>query len=296
MSKGRKLVYASQDAYTNIKVNSVTTFLSALTVGFSLAIFALFIILFMNLNTAVEGLGDRTHVVVYAKDDAGGGIEEMLAELIEVTGVKGVEYISPESALKGLREELSEHEAIFEGVRADIFPRSFDIKMNKAARRSMNIEQAAQDIKNISWVSEVQYGHEWAEKFASFLGFVKLAAYVVGAFLSAAALFIISNTIRLTIYSRRDDIRVMRLLGASAPYIRTPFILEGLLMGFFGGIIAVVMLALGRYGIAAKIPVYLSFITENPFGLPTLVLALVFAGMVLGVLGSFFSLGRFLKA
>lgn len=295
MSAFRKLIYVSEDSYVNIKVNHITTVLSALTIGFSLAILALFVLIFFNLAGVVEGLGDRTHMIVYAGEGAPGTVKSMKETLEKVRGVDRVDYVSPESALKSLKEELKEHEAVFEGVNSSIFPRSFDIMLAKEERTPEKIDEISEDFKKVSWVSEVQHGREWAEKFSSFLGFAKLAVMVFGSFLTAAVLFIISNTIRLNIYSRRAEIEVARLLGATDLYIRTPFLLEGLFIGFLGGFFAIFLLAIARYAIEAKVPPYLGFVMDNPFSFLSLLAALVVSGMLIGFFGSLFSLGRFLK-
>jgi cell division transport system permease protein len=297
MSFPLKLYYSSQDAYQNVRANLLTAALSAFTVGFSLSIFALFAIVFMNLGEAVKGFGDRTLVVAYLSDDARRMEPEGLyAALRSIPGVKDAEYVSSEAALQKLKSDLAGHEAVFAGIGDNLLPASFEIKVSAEYRDSRRILEVVNALRRMRWVAEVQYGQEWMEKAAALMRFFEFGALLIGAFLAAAALFIISNTIRLTVYARRDEIIIMRLIGASGPYIKIPFLIEGVFMGFLGGLMASGLLTLFKHLFASKLPPYLAFLAANPAGGAGAVFAaLVLAGSVLGALGSLFSLGRFLK-
>ncbi|MEE8574057.1 MAG: permease-like cell division protein FtsX [Thermodesulfobacteriota bacterium] len=296
MSSSLKFYYSTQDAYTNIKANLLTTVLSAFTVGISLAIFALFSIIFFNLNAVAEKWGDRTHVVAYLTADSSKvEIGKLKAAILGVAGVREIKYVSSKKAMEKLKGDLKGHEVIFEGVSPDLLPSSFEIRVTEEYLRGGRVTEIARGLKRIKWVSEVQYGQEWMEKLTAFLRFFEFTAIFVGVFLAAAVLFIISNTIRLTVYVRRDEIVILRLIGASDPYIKIPFFLEGVFMGLIGGLLAVGMLVLARNLFMSKVPQYLSFMAENPFGTPALIAMLIISGIILGVAGSLFSLEKFLK-
>ncbi len=298
MSRPLKLYYASGDAYANIKDNIWTTLLSSLTMGFSLAIFALFMIIFVNLNAVVSSWGERTHIVAYLKADALDGAKEIetLGELIKgQKGVVEVNYVSREMALDDLKEELKGQSAIFEGVDAALLPASFEIMVAEEFREPEKIKVIVEVIGSFTWVEEVQYGQEWLAKLSSLLGFFEIVVVFVGLFLGAAVLFIISNTIRLTIYSRKQEIEVMRLIGASNAFIKVPYLIEGFIIGIVGGILAMVMLFLGQFFFILKIPLYFSFVVVNPFNLYMLLVMLLISGTFMGTIGSFLSLGKFLK-
>lgn len=298
MSASLKLYYASTDAYANIRDNIWTTLLSSLTMGFSLAIFALFMIVFVNLNTVVSGWGERTHIVAYLKADAGEGAREVKRLKALIEGQKGVieaKFVSRDAALKELKEELKGHSAIFEGVEATLLPASFEVMVSDEFREPEKIKAIVETIGGFSWVEEVQYGQEWLAKLSSLLGFFEIVIVFVGLFLGAAVLFIISNTIRLTIYSRKQEIEVMRLIGASNVFIKVPYLIEGFIIGIGGGILAMGMLFLGQYFFVLKIPLYFSFVVANPFNIYLLLAMLLISGTLMGTIGSLLSLGKFLK-
>jgi cell division transport system permease protein len=298
MNRSLKLYYASGDAYANIKDNIWTTLLSSLTMGFSLAILAIFIIIFVNLNTVVSGFGERTHIVAYLKADASESYEDITSFTSHIEGIRGVievKYVSRDVALDELKDELKEHSAIFEGVEPTLLPASFEVMVSDEYREPEMVKKVVGAIGGFSWVDEVQYGQEWLEKLSSLLGFFEVVAVFIGLFLAAAVLFIISNTIRLTIYSRKREIEVMRLIGASNAFIKVPFLIEGFVLGIAGGLLAMVMLFLGQYFFILKIPLYFSFVVENPFNLYLFLAFLLLSGTLMGTVGSLFSLGKFLK-
>ncbi len=296
MSTTRKILYASEDAYTSIKANLATTILSSVTVGFALALVALFLIIFVNLQNHVEGFGERTHIIAYLKENATGVSKELIGTDVKaLPGLKEYKYITKDEALDRLKEELGEHKAIFEGIKSDIFPASVEIKVKDTYRDPEKILETVEELRKLKWVAEIQYGQENIEKFAAFLAFFKLAATILGIFLTAAVVFIISNTVRLTVYARKDSIHIMKLVGASDAYIKVPFFFEGILVGLTGGIAAAAMLELTQFFFTGRIPEYLSFIITNPFGWAILVI-LVIVGMVLGTAGCLISMRRFLRA
>jgi cell division transport system permease protein len=290
------ILYTLSDALRSIRANFTTAILSSLTVAFALAIFSLFLLVFINLNTVVETWGERTHIVVYIKD--GGekaGVKSLKKRVAGIPGVKDVKYVSKDEALKALRAELRGQEGILEGIGSNPLPASFEIKLSERHRTPEGVKATVKKLERMDWVDDVQYGAEWVEKFSGFLKFLELSAIVVGVFLAAATLFIISNTIRLTVYARKEEIEIMRYLGATNAFIKVPFLVEGMLQGLFGAGLALGMLLLGRHVVATQIPPYLGFVLVSPVAFPVLLGALVGVGVALGVAGSLVSMGRFLK-
>ena len=296
MSSRQKLIYASGDAYSYILENLTATTLSAVTSGFSLAILAFFTIVLVNLNSMVAGWGERTHIVAYITEEASEVDVALLTKSVgAMSGVKEALYVSSDDALKGLRKDLKEHKVILEGVEASIFPSSFEIKVTDEFMNPDKIVSTVEALKRLDWVAQVQYSNEHIEQFASFLAFFRFAALAIGVFLGAAVIFIISNTVRLTVYARKETVEIMRFIGASDIYIKVPFFIEGLLMGLAGGFIAVGFLYLGHYHFDMRVPEYLRFLIVNPFGIPALMGMLLGVGVALGTVGSFITLRKFLR-
>jgi len=286
-------VYIISDALSSLKESKGTTALTSLTLGFSLAIFSLFVFVISNLNGVMEGWGEKTQIVVYVKDGSASA-EAMKDSIMKVAGVRGAEFVSKEKALSELKGALKGYEGILEGVDANPLPASFEIKVLEENNSPEGIAKVVGELKARDWAEDVQYSREWVEKLASFIKFMKIAAIGVGVFLGAATLFIMSNTIRLAVYARRSEIEIMKLVGASDMYVRAPFVIEGAVQGLFGGILAFAILAAGRAAIIGQVPSYLAFALEMPFPVPVFLLALIMAGVVMGVAGSLISMNRFL--
>ncbi|MCK5236473.1 MAG: ABC transporter permease, partial [Deltaproteobacteria bacterium] len=269
---------------------------SAVTVGFSLAIFTLFLIVFINISGVVHQWGEKAHVIVYIKDNSvKGGISELKANLTLLGEVESVTYISKDDALKILNTGFEAGEGLLEGLKENPLPASFEIKLKDSFRDPKLISNFAEKVGSYRWVEEVQFGGEWVEKFAELISFVKLTAVILGTFLIVATLFIISNTIRLTVYARREEIEVMRLVGASNTYIKAPFVIEGVTSGIVGGLIAYVLIYLGIHFLGSQIPSYFELDFQSTLSAPFLLLCLILSGVLLGAIGALVSLGKFLK-
>lgn len=293
--KASNMMYVLSDALRSIRANLITTIFTSLTLGFSLAIFALFLFVFINANAAIKSFGDRTRIIAYVKDNQAVDPEVLRKELLKIPGVGSAEYVSKDRALKELKDELKGHESILEGVDANPLPASFEIKLSDSFRDPSLISSAAQRLKALNWVEDIQWNREWVEKFSAFLRFIELAALIIGVFLGAATIFIISNTIRLTVYARKDEIEIMRLVGASTLFVKVPFFMEGALQGFLGGVLALLMLWAGQYLLLSNVPAYFRFVADVPFPAYVVFGFLVAAGVVMGVAGSLISMGKFLK-
>lgn len=290
------ILYLVADALRSIRANAASSALTAVTLGFSLAIFFLFLFIFINLESAVNKWGDKTHIVVYIKDAAlKEGVERLRDSARFIPGVKTVEYVSKEKALEELKAELKGHEEIIAGVDVNPLPASFDVRVSSAYTDAGRVAEVVKALKAMSWASDVQYSSEWVEKFSAFLKFIEFAALAVGIFIAAATVFIISNTIRLTVYARRDEIEVMRLVGATDAYIKIPFFIEGVMQGLAGGVFSLGVLTAGRYILLGRMPGYLGFALSLPLDPSALLALLAASGMSLGAAASIISTTRFLR-
>jgi len=199
-------------------------------------------------------------------------------------------------ALSGLlKAGLKGHEGVLEGVDKSVLPASFEVTVSEDYRDPGRMPGLVERLEKFSWAEDVQWGQEWIKKFSGVLRFMEAGALFMGVFLAAATVFIITNTIRLTVYARKEEIEVMRLVGASDVFIKMPFFLEGVIQGVAGGVLALGILLLGRAVLLSGMPAYLTFIVDTPVSVAALLLLLVSSGIVMGVAGSLISMGRFLK-
>lgn len=285
-------------ALTNIRQNVFVNVVTIGTITLALLIVSLFMLIFVNLESAAENWSERVQVTVYFDRELAGPEQASFREKISaLSGVSRVSYVTREEALKRFKTRLKGQETLLEGVRSEVLPTSFEIALKRTHRDTVSVENFVKTLKRIPGITEVQYGEEWVRRFNSFLNFMRLLGALLGGFLVIAVIFIVSNTIKLTIYSRRDELEVMSLVGATRFFIKAPFLLEGLIQGTAGSVLSVTLL-FGLY--EAFLHNAGSFLTFNPTtsGLNFLpveyIAGLLLAGALLGFIGSLTSLKRFI--
>lgn len=296
---GGRVGYYFSRAVTNIRQNVFVNVVTIATITLALLIVSLFLLVFVNLEGAAENWSERVQVTVYFDKELASSEQSALRDrIMALPGAQRVSYVSRDEALKRFKSRLRGQETILEGVRPEVLPTSFEIALKRANRETQAVESFVAALKRIPGITEVQYGEEWVRRFNSFLNFMRLLGGLLGGFLVVAVVFIVSNTIKLTIYARRDELDVMALVGATSFFIKAPFLIEGLMQGLAGALIAVAML-FGLYeGFLHNAG---SFLTFNPVssGLGFLPLeyigGLLLAGAMLGFIGSLTSLKRFIN-
>jgi len=294
---GANLRFFVSDAIGAIKENLATTILTAITLAFSIAICAFFFIVFINLGSLFSSWGDNAYIIAYIKDSAPSSqTKGFKKQVLKINGVSGARYVSRAEAMAELKKVLKGHAGILEGMNKGILPASFEIHLRKVSREPDRMLKVVKRIKSLPWVDEVQYSQEWTRKFYGVFRFFELTAIVIGVVLAAAAVFVITNTIRLTVYARREEIEVLRLVGASDNFISMPFLIEGVIEGAVGGGFAflIVFAVLGL--LSYNIPEYLAFVLDIPVPLYAVFLITTVTGTLAGAIGSIISTGRFLKA
>ncbi|QEM67899.1 ABC transporter permease [Geobacter sp. FeAm09] len=295
---GGRLGYYCNRALTNIRQNVFVNVVTVGTITLALLIVSLFLLVFVNLENAAENWSERVQVTVYFDRELSAQEQTALrGKIMALGGVSRIGYVSRDEAFKRFVGRLRGQETLLEGVRSDILPTSFEISLKRANRDTRGVETFVAALKGIAGITEVQYGEEWVRRFNTFLNFMRLLGALLGGFLVVAVVFIVSNTIKLTIYSRRDELEVMALVGATRFFIKAPFLIEGIIQGGAGAVLAVGLLW-GLYeGFLHNAG---SFLTFNPAtsGLAFLPLeylgGIAVAGILLGFLGSLTSLKRFI--
>ena len=198
-------------------------------------------------------------------------------------------------AIQVFKNELKGQKGILDELGANPLPSSFEIGLKKPFRNSDGVRTIVAKLKVLEGIDDIHYGQEWVDRFTAFLSFFKAAGLIIGVFLLISTIFIISNTIRLTVYARKEEIDIMRLVGATESFIKTPFFIEGLFEGLAGAILAFIMFNAVRYMLLKNIPASFSSLINIPFPVTDFMIILLGIGTAMGVFGSFISLTRFLK-
>jgi cell division transport system permease protein len=205
------------------------------------------------------------------------------------------EYISKDRAMEDLIDGLGAHSGLLEGLKENPLPASFEIIFKDVNIRQLDPQRMKGEIEKIEGVQEVQYSEEWLDRIEGLVYVLKVAGFVIAGFLCLAVLFITTNTIKLTIYSRRDEVEILKLVGATDWFVKMPFLIEGAIQGLVGGVIA----------LSALFLLFLLFSLDNVhiIGLPVLEIGflpmahltfILLLGLILGLIGSFIAVGRFI--
>ncbi len=272
---------------------------SILTMAVALATVASFFLVVVNIEQLAQRWTKEIQIVAYLdKPVPAAQIAAITRQLKDLPEVEAVEYVSPRQAMERFKQRLHNDTSLLEGVSDDLLPASFELGLKASFRNQQGVEAVSEKVDNLLDLDEVRYGQNWLERFNSFVRMLHFVGVVLGAFLLLAALFIVSNTIKLTLFARRDELEIMSLVGATMPFIKVPFVLEGAVQGLIGGFLSLIFLLFSFHFIIAH-GLASFWLTPADFELLFLTgsqqLLLIFAGVVLGVLGSFASLRRFVR-
>ena len=291
------LVYFLRKALGNIWTNPFLSLVTLSTIAISMLILGLFSLIYLNVQQSLHQMGGELQITAYLQETVSPEQAEVLrTKVADWPEVEGITYISKEQALARFRSQLREYAGILKGLKENPLPASLELTLMPQYGRSGNIKELSTRLGRLPGVAEVQYGRKWMAKLRVFVEVMKLVGITVGGLLLIATIFVISNTIKLTFYSRREELEIMRLVGATDFFIKAPFLIEGLLHGLGGALLAAGSLSLLILFLFSHLdlPLRLAVMAGSlPAG--QLVAGFLGLGLLLGVLGSMVSLRRFLR-
>ena len=277
---------AAREALTASRRAPLLSVLSVVTIAFSLFAFGLFGLAAINIREALEKVEERVEVRGFVAQ--GTEIESVAAaikDIGEFPEVARVDYVSEEQALQRARREMGEFADVFE---SGVLPASIEVHLRQGMRTPDNVKSVAERMRTYQFIDDVRYGEEWVEKLYRLRNIATVAGIALGLAFAAVAVIIIGATIRMAVLARAEEISIMRLVGATDMFIRLPFLVDGLVKGTIGGLLALLF-------------IWLAHRTVNEYFLKTvffdreLVFLGIVGGAVLGVLGSLVSVGRHLR-
>ena len=293
--KIRTLEYFVKEAAISLKRNNLMSFASITTVAISLVILGLFLIMVMNLNNMAAHLESQVQINVYLEDNLSEAERYEIGNNIKkIKGVEEITFVTKDEAIERFRERLGEQKYLLDALDdANPLPYSYEVKLTLPEQ----VKSAAVEIAEYPGVKTAKFGQEAIEQLFKLTHMIRVFGVVLILFLVFATLFIISNTIRLTVFARRKEIGIMKYVGATDWFIRWPFIMEGMALGFGGALIATLVLRTSYSAITNQIYqsfMFLPLIPQYPF-LTNLTILLIVLGMIIGALGSAISLKKFMK-
>jgi len=284
-------------AIKDIRENGFLNAVTIITIALSILIVSVFALFFINTNDLINHWKKGIRIIVYLKTNTSEArIPDIKKKFEEMYGVSEAVFISKEEALERLKRQIKSQISLLEDLKENPLPDAFEVRMIPSSQSWEKIETLSDKIGSLPYVDDVEYGQKWLGRFTNIVNLFRLTGYGVGGLFFMAAIFIVANTIRLVLYSRREEIEIMRLIGAADSFIKIPFYIQGLIQGVLGGIIGLGILFVTFMIIASNVQQgFLPGSFQIRFLPPAAFLSIVISSMLVGWLGCYLSLKQFLK-
>ena len=283
------------DAAKSLKRNKTISIASMATVAATLFILGIFLIVVLTVNNGIVELQSKVQVQIFLNDDITIGMQKAIESKInEVTGVTEVTLETKSEALGKVKESFGEKgKGLVEGLeKGNPFPSSYIIKVDKPTR----VTEVSNAVKGMSGIEQVKDQRDVVDKIMSITKTIKTVGAVLFITLIGVSIFLIGNTIKLTVYSRRREIGIMKFIGATDWFIRWPFVYEGLIIGIIGAIISVFLLYFSyRFAyLKFSASIMLIKLVDPSYILYFMSWEFILIGMAIGGIGSILAIRKFL--
>jgi cell division transport system permease protein len=297
-----RIWFFTQEAFRALRRNGAPGMAAIVTTVVTMVLLGVLIPIVQTTQGKSDEVRDQLLLKTFLYDDATRDETSSLRQTIaEIPHVKSVEFVSKTEALKILGERLDDPDVLKE-LNSNPLPASFNVRPDDASqlesiRAALTPPDEAGTPRPISpIIEEVKDSREEAQRIEQVTGAVKLVLTVITALLVAASLMLVGNTIRLSIYARRREVEVMRLVGATRWFVRWPFMIEGMVVGFAGGLVAILVLWLGKVTIVDPLSdTFALFAAQNTMSFTLLIAILFCAAIAVSAIGSGITLRRFLR-
>ncbi|MFC1826440.1 cell division protein FtsX [Thermodesulfobacteriota bacterium] len=281
----------------NLQKTWPTQFMTLLTVSLSVLIFSFFFLIYTNMIKAGERLGDDLRLTIYLEEEP---VLEMQSQLVrKITNFNPVEEIrftSRKDAYNRLAAQLGDNVDVLDDLDPSFLPPSIEVYPKKNLSSLAQIKRFSEYLSTLPGAIKVQYGQEWVERFNYFTKLLRIVVLLSGALLILTTTFMVAYTIRLAVVARQAELEILRLLGATNGYIRTPFLIEGFLQGLLGSTFGLLALFFLFRWIQMRFsgPGILQLV-EFAFFSPTIIGIIIAASITLCTGGSFSSMRKFMR-
>lgn len=283
----RGFLYSIVEGLKGLRRARFSTSVSIFTIFISLVIIAIFLIFIFNVNWIIKQIQTRMELEVFIDNSyTQEQIDELQLQIKGIAGVEEIRYISKTEAAEIFRQQFGKD--VFEILEENPLPASFQIRLNPEYRSARNAELVFNKILELEGIDEILYREDLLTILEKYMHFFVIIATIVGGLLALSSIILVSNTIKLVIYSRKKIIEIMKLVGATGSFIRRPFLVEGIVQGSCGGLVA----ALFFYGlfriVDIEIPGFI-LIDDRIYAL------LIMLGLLFGLIGSLIAVRKFLN-
>ncbi|MCI0444656.1 permease-like cell division protein FtsX [bacterium] len=293
------LRYFFREAILNLWTNRFNNFVSIAIISFSLFTLGLFLITAQNLAELIGHWTENVKISIFLNDNSSDNHVAQLEAMIKASPfVSKYQYITREEALNRFRNFYPSMKDLADDLQNNPFPASFEITIRREFQNQNAVHDFVKQIRTQDAVQDVEYDQEWIDRVQFMIRFIEFVGLVFGGILIFTATFSISNVIKLMVLSRRDEIEIMRLVGATNSFIKGPFLTEGLLHGFIGGALATGLLFVLYIFLVQRISqLNAPFFAANQIQFLSgwMIAAVISGGMIVGFFGSLFSVTRLMR-
>ena len=284
------LSYAMKESLAGFKRAKLSAIISIITITISLLLLGIFAVFTIHTSRFIDTLRNKVEMEAFLQEPLSSQeLPSLKKRVAAIDGVKEIVYVSKEEAAKIFKDEFGED--ISNVLDFNPLPASFKIFLNEGHKTASKAHNVNKSLLSLKGIESVKYRKELLELIDTRTATVHNLTLGLGLFISLSAIFLVSNTIRLAIYAKRQLIRTMELVGATPGFIRYPFLLEGIMQGFLGGIIATcILFLLLEYATPLLSVQFSEFIHMEPL----FYLIVIIAGVFLGLVGSLISVARFI--
>jgi cell division transport system permease protein len=275
-----------REGVRTITRNSSLFLLSLLVAAISLFLLSLFTLVTVNLHHAIRILDEKIEIIAFLERRA--DVDALKENIQKIKGVEQVTYVSSEDALAELRSELQDSEEILNVFEENPLPASFQIKLEGRFRNAQGLDEISKKIMLLEGIDETLYGGTLVDQLKTVTNVIVIFDFGLLAIITFSVIFVIFQTIKLTIFARSTEIEIMKLVGASDSFIAIPFTFEGIVQGAIGGFIAFLLTA-----ITHRVATY--FFDNVYFPHWWFLIGTIIGGMLFGIIGSSIAMRRFLK-
>ncbi len=294
--RGFRLGYLTREGFKNIWVNRFLSVATILVLVACLIIVGTGSLIFLNINSLLDLIEGQNVVMVYVQDEATDYETESLGlQLQDMNNIKNVEFVPREDAFENQKEQFGDKAALLEGLSPEILPDAYKVVVDDLSM----FDSTVKEIKKLESVLQVRENSDLANKVETMRNAVSYISLGIIAILFFVSMFIVSNTIRITIYNRRLEISIMKAVGATNSFIRWPFLVEGVLLGIISAVVSLVL----EYVVYSVALIWFADLMSTLGGTPVEFLDYIwfflavfgFIGVVIGTTGSLISLNKYLK-
>jgi cell division transport system permease protein len=284
----RALRYAFDEAVASLWRGRQSGLLSTATIALALFVLGGFLLVTANLELLGDQWSQAAEMSVYLTDGISPAERQAVEQALTTSpGIAGHEYVSKAEALSRFKRTFGELAATMDGLGTNPLPASYEVRLKGDSGGAAG-ERLSTRLRGLSGIADIRYDRQWLDRLITAVGVIRGVGLVLGTVLTLAAALTVANVVRLALYARRDEIEIMQLVGAPVTYVRGPFVMEGVLQGGIGAVVALLVLGAGFFLLRGRYLAPLASavnLTSIRFLPVELCVFLVIGGMAVGCLG-----------